>query len=234
MGLAVMAYLPVQLVHRTPYAAAAAANGQCLAFRRAAYAAVGGHAAVAHDVIEDVTLAKRIKRAGLHLRMADGAGLVRCRMYDGWPAVRDGYAKNILAGHGNSIPLLLLSVFFHLAVFVWPWLWLVLRRPAWGWPFWPLLLVTLGVGVRATTARATTILVDSVELTARPFSPSTERVCLEGSYGGGQVTRASLDLAFRDVPGGAPPLTDGPPPRRGLRREGSRCRPRPRLRHATI
>ena len=155
MGLAVMAYLPVQLVHRTPYAAAAAANGQCLAFRRAAYAAVGGHAAVAHDVIEDVTLAKRIKRAGLHLRMADGAGLVRCRMYDGWPAVRDGYAKNILAGHGNSIPLLLLSVFFHLAVFVWPWLWLLLRRPAWGWPFWPLLLVTLGVGVRATTARAT-------------------------------------------------------------------------------
>ncbi|MCA9675516.1 MAG: hypothetical protein KC464_10810, partial [Myxococcales bacterium] len=71
--------------------------------------------------------------------------------------------------------------------------------------------VDLGTGALiATTARATTILVDSVELTARPFSPSTERVCLEGSYGGGQVTRASLDLAFRDVPGGAPPLTDGP------------------------
>ena len=155
MGLAVMAYLPVQLVHRTPYATAAAANGQCLAFRRAAYTAVGGHAAVARDVIEDVTLAKRIKRAGLHLRMADGAGLVRCRMYDGWPAVRDGYAKNILAGQGNAVPLLLLSVFFHLAVFVWPWVWLALRRPAWGWPLWPLLLVTLGVGVRAVTARAT-------------------------------------------------------------------------------
>lgn len=155
MGLAIMAYLPVQLVHRTPYATAAAANGQCLLFRRDAYAAVGGHAAVAANVVEDVALAKRVKRAGLALRMADGHGLIRCRMYDGWPAVRDGYAKNILAGHGNSVVLLLLSVVFHLAVFVWPWLWLIFGQGTRGWPLWPLLLALLGVTVRGITARAT-------------------------------------------------------------------------------
>lgn len=155
MGLAVMAYLPVRLVHNTPYATAAAANGQCLAFRRDAYARVGGHAVVAGNVLEDVLLAKESKRAGLKLRMADGNGLIRCRMYQGWPAVRDGYAKNILAGHGDSMLVLLLSSLFHLAVFVLPWLWLLLGRGSVGWPWWPLMLSLMGVGVRGLTARAT-------------------------------------------------------------------------------
>lgn len=83
MALAIVGYLPIPLAHHTPYPAAAAANGQCLAFRRGAYDAVGGHAAVQNVIVEDIRLAQRIKAHGLRLRMADGAGLIQCRMYDG-------------------------------------------------------------------------------------------------------------------------------------------------------
>ena len=52
------------------------------------------------EVLEDVKFARRIKAARLRLRMADGNRLIACRMYSDWPSVRDGYAKNILAGYG--------------------------------------------------------------------------------------------------------------------------------------
>jgi chlorobactene glucosyltransferase len=118
MALAILCYLPVLPVHYAPWPAFAAANGQCLALRRNAYTQIGGHAAVRGNIVEDVGLARLVKRAGLRLRMADGNRLIGCRMYADWPAVRDGFAKNILAGHGNSVPFLLaLSTLFHWLVF---------------------------------------------------------------------------------------------------------------------
>ncbi len=157
MALAVLGYLPLRLAHDFYHPLASAANGQCMAFRRTAYATIGGHTAVRSTVVEDVRLAQHVKTSGLKLRMADGNELLRCRMYDGWQATLNGYAKNILAGHGNHVPLLLLSTLFHWAVFVWPWFWLAAGShwalPA--WPLWPALLVTLGISIRAVTAAAT-------------------------------------------------------------------------------
>lgn len=158
MALAVWGYLPLPLVHHSPFTAFAAANGQCLAFRREAYTRIGGHEPVRANVLEDVTLARRIKAAGLRLRLVDAAGLIACRMYPDWPSVLSGYAKNILAGYGNSVALLLLAALFHWLIFVLPWLWLAFGwlTPALpGWPGWPLALIGLGLGVRLLTAAAT-------------------------------------------------------------------------------
>lgn len=154
LAFVVVGYLPVLAVHHIPWPVFTAAIGQCLAFRRAAYAASGGHAAIRSTLIDDMALAKAIKRCGFRLRAADGAGLIRCRMYHNWAEVRDGFAKNILAGHGNSILLLLLSWAFHWGLFLFPWFWLALgwAWPLAGWPLWPLSMMALGVGVRALTA----------------------------------------------------------------------------------
>lgn len=149
MALVVLGYLPEVLVRYTPWPVFAAANGQCLAFRRTAYRTIGGHAAVRDQIVEDMALARRAKRYGQRLLMADGNGLIVCRMYTGWSAVRDGYAKNIIAGYGGVVPLAL-STIFHWLVFFAPWVWLI-ARPGW----WSLSLVALGVGVRMLTATAT-------------------------------------------------------------------------------
>ncbi len=157
-ALAIFAYLPALLVHHLTSAAFAAANGQCLAFRRSAYQALGGHICVRDSLVEDLSFARQIKARGLRLRMADGAGLITCRMYRRWREVRDGFAKNILAGYGGRVSLLALSTIFHLVVFVLPALWLLL-----GWllpssdayPGVPLALTLLGIGVRGLTATVT-------------------------------------------------------------------------------
>jgi chlorobactene glucosyltransferase len=155
MAFSILAYLPVWLVSHTPYPAAAAAAGQCMAFRRPIYRRIGGHAAIRATVLDDVTLARRVKQHGDRLAMVDGDGLVLCRMYlGGWQTV-NGYTKNIMAGHGNNVFFLLLSTLFHLVLFVLPLVWLIAGLTlniAPGWPLWPLALLFLAVTTRAITA----------------------------------------------------------------------------------
>jgi glycosyltransferase involved in cell wall biosynthesis len=74
---------------------AAAANGQFLMIRRDAYNAIGGHEAVAADVLEDVALAKRVKTAGYRIWFGSGAGVVRVRMYRSFGAMWEGWKKNL-------------------------------------------------------------------------------------------------------------------------------------------
>jgi chlorobactene glucosyltransferase len=156
MALTIHAYLPVLAVHHLPGRAFSAAMGQCLLFRRVAYERIGGHHAVRGNIVEDVALAANTKGAGLKLRMANGNHFIACRMYQNWAQVRAGYAKNILAGHGNSSVLLILSAVFHWAVFVLPWL-LVMGNLLLGFGIYaPALWVgILGVLVRALTAAST-------------------------------------------------------------------------------
>lgn len=74
--------------------AEALANGQCLLFRRSAYDAIGGHAAVARSVIEDVALAALAKSQGLRLRVLRAEHLGFVRMYDSFDSIRRGFEKN--------------------------------------------------------------------------------------------------------------------------------------------
>ena len=120
IALTVIGYLPALVAHTLPLRIFTAANGQCLLFRREAYERIGGHASVAGRVLDDVSLGRRVKVAGLRLRMVEGAGLVGCRMYRDWASARDGFGKNILAGFGG-LPGLLVATVFHWLVFLGPW-----------------------------------------------------------------------------------------------------------------
>ncbi|MGY1724150.1 glycosyltransferase [Blastococcus sp. SYSU DS0533] len=94
--------LPLRLAERSPRPSLAAANGQFLVVRRGAYARAGGHAAVRGEVLEDIALLRAVKRAGGRGVPIDGSRLAACRMYEGWAAVRDGYAKSLWASVGGT------------------------------------------------------------------------------------------------------------------------------------
>jgi len=80
----------------------AAANGQFLLVRRDGYKSVGGHAAIANEILEDVAVARRFKTAGYLLHFASGKGSVRTRMYRSLRAMWDGWTKNLYPLIGNS------------------------------------------------------------------------------------------------------------------------------------
>jgi len=78
-----------------PGNAAAAANGQFILIGREAYDAVGGHASIAGEVLEDVALATRVKAAGYRIWFGSGKGIVRVRMYRSFAAMWEGWNKNL-------------------------------------------------------------------------------------------------------------------------------------------
>ena len=99
----------VRLARRYPFEAvndpassAAAANGQFLLVRRDAYDAAGGHEAGAGEMVEDVDLARRVKQTGRRLRFSPGNGVVRVRMYRRFPAMWEGWTKNLYVLMGDS------------------------------------------------------------------------------------------------------------------------------------
>jgi glycosyltransferase involved in cell wall biosynthesis len=85
-----------------PTKPAAAANGQFLMIHKDVYAAIGGHASVAGEILEDVALARRVKGAGYRIWFASGKGIVRVRMYRSFGAMWEGWKKNLYPLMGGS------------------------------------------------------------------------------------------------------------------------------------
>jgi glycosyltransferase involved in cell wall biosynthesis len=90
-----LTFLPLRAMERSPRPSLAAAGGQFLVADRAAYTRAGGHAAIRDQVVEDVALARAVKRAGGRVALADGSRVATCRMYRSWRELDAGYTKSL-------------------------------------------------------------------------------------------------------------------------------------------
>ena len=111
-----LTFLPLRAMERSPRPSLAAAGGQWLVVDRAGYDRAGGHAAVRDTSLEDIGLARAVKRAGGRIALADGSRLATCRMYDSWPELAAGYAQIALgvlrlAGRRGAVVVLLLLLY---------------------------------------------------------------------------------------------------------------------------
>jgi hypothetical protein len=98
-----LTFLPLRAMERSPRPSLAAAGGQLLVVDRAGYDAAGGHATVRDDVLEDIALARAVKRSGGRIALADGSQLATCRMYESWRELTDGYTKSLWASFGSPV-----------------------------------------------------------------------------------------------------------------------------------
>jgi glycosyltransferase involved in cell wall biosynthesis len=98
-----LAYPPEKISN--PESRLAAANGQFVLIRREAYFAVGGHSAVAESVLEDVDLARLVKRRKLGLRFRYAPDALSTRMYRGFGQMYEGWTKNLALLFGNALAL---------------------------------------------------------------------------------------------------------------------------------
>jgi chlorobactene glucosyltransferase len=124
-------FFPIGLARRFRLRALATAAGQLMLFRKEAYAVIGGHQGIRESVLDDVSLAQHVVKAGLPWSLMDGKARISVRMYRSSREVWDGLSKNLFAVFGCNLPLF---------CFVWAWLLWVAWEP-------PLVLV-----LRATRA----------------------------------------------------------------------------------
>lgn len=95
--------VPLRWAERSRRPSLAVAAGQFLVVGRAAYERAGGHDGVRGEVIEDLALARAIRRSGGRTAVVDGTALASCRMYDGWAQLRAGYTKSLWSAFGSPL-----------------------------------------------------------------------------------------------------------------------------------
>jgi chlorobactene glucosyltransferase len=91
-------------VNRARTASEVIANGQFILVTRESYEAVGTHAAVKHEVAEDLAMAQLYFRAGRPQLFAFGLKLLGTRMYTSLAGLVEGWSKNVYVGGRRSFP----------------------------------------------------------------------------------------------------------------------------------
>lgn len=133
-GAVLVFWFPPKRVNN-PARRTAYANGAFMMVSRRAYEAIGGHEPVKTQVNEDMHMARRIKEAGLRLRVVRSHRLYRVRMYTGFAQIWRGWSR-IFYGCFGTWPRLFVSVLFLSVFSLSPYATVVLSPLAggsWGW-----------------------------------------------------------------------------------------------------
>jgi chlorobactene glucosyltransferase len=99
---AMMLLLPLFLVPRSKSPRFAFAIGQYVAIRRRALDGVGGFEAIRHAIVDDMSMATRVKEAGYRDVFLDAKGVARCRLYRGYSDAFQGIRRSIYSALGGS------------------------------------------------------------------------------------------------------------------------------------
>ncbi|MBF6496445.1 glycosyltransferase [Nocardia cyriacigeorgica] len=94
--------LPIALADRGARPSMAVACGQFLVFDAATYRAIGGHAAVAGSVTEDLDIARAVRRRGGRTAVVAAGSMARTRMYRDGTELAAGYTRWLWSAYGGS------------------------------------------------------------------------------------------------------------------------------------
>lgn len=95
--------LPLDAMTRSRRGSLTAVGGQFLVCDAAALDAVGGFNAIAGEVLDDLALARTLKRAGGLVLLVNGSDIARCHMYGDNAAVVEGYTKSLHRAFGGPV-----------------------------------------------------------------------------------------------------------------------------------
>jgi chlorobactene glucosyltransferase len=106
---AMMLLVPLFLIPRTRSPRPAFAIGQYVAVRREALEGVGGFEAIRDSIVDDMSMATRMKVCGYRGVFLDAKGIAGCRLYSGYRDAFEGIERSIYSAVGGR-PLAALAV----------------------------------------------------------------------------------------------------------------------------
>lgn len=115
----------------------AIANGQFILLKRSVYDAIGGHARIKDQIVEDKAIAEQVKWNGYRLVVANGYHVACTRMYTSLSEMWEGWIKNIYLGLRDQFSLLILGglvlLIATLLLPIWPFLGVLWYLHRGGW-----------------------------------------------------------------------------------------------------
>ena len=105
MNYILLTLLPLIFVRISPFKSHAAANGQFMLFDAETYNKFQPHRMFKSSAVEDLSIARFLKKQKVEIACATGDTRVKCRMYQSYKEALYGFSKNIFMFFGN-VPLL--------------------------------------------------------------------------------------------------------------------------------
>lgn len=115
-----LGFLPFYLTSRLKNPILSMGLGSYLFFKKEAYRKIGGHESVREILNEDMALPKKIKTAGLKLFITDPSRFIRCKMYENFNGIWEGYSKSLYKALGSSHLILTGFELLYLATLLMP------------------------------------------------------------------------------------------------------------------
>jgi len=113
-------FLPVWLIPRTKHPDISFAIGQFIIGRAKAFQTVGGYENIKDSLVDDVSMVRAMKTAGLKTLFLDGKDFIECRMYDSYRHAFGGLVKNVYAALDKSPARLALVFTMFTAIILFP------------------------------------------------------------------------------------------------------------------
>lgn len=120
MNWILLSFLPLKFVRSSANPKFVAANGQCIFITRSVYNAVGGHEAFKDNPVEDMALARLLKRKNFPIVTLLGGALISCRMYTDFRSAVEGFTKNFYRGFELPAPAFIGLLLFIYAISIYP------------------------------------------------------------------------------------------------------------------
>lgn len=105
MNHILLTLLPLILVRKSKFSSLAAANGQFMLFDSTVYKSLHPHERMKNNLVEDIEIARFLKKEHHKIACLTGDNSIQCRMYTGAKDAVRGFSKNVSAFFGNSILL---------------------------------------------------------------------------------------------------------------------------------
>jgi chlorobactene glucosyltransferase len=116
LSVLVFTLVPLRFANRSRSALLAIGGGPGNLVRRADYDEIGGHEALKDAVVDDVGLARLVRRSGGRTEVALAHELVSLRMYHGLREIVEGFTKNSFVAFHRSYALAIAVLVLGLAV----------------------------------------------------------------------------------------------------------------------
>jgi len=104
MNYILLTLLPLVFVRISPFKSHAAANGQFMLFDAEIYRKIQPHLLFNNSAVEDIKIARHLKKEKFKIACLTGEKRIQCRMYKTYREAVKGFSKNVFMFFGN-VPL---------------------------------------------------------------------------------------------------------------------------------
>lgn len=147
MNHILLSLLPLFFVRHSRFSSMAAANGQLMLFDTEVYRAFEPHKKFRKEKVEDIHIARFLKKKKFRIACLTGNDDLSCKMYDNYEDAIEGFTKNVVAFFGNSY---LAAILFWLISF-WGILIVASILPFWWTLIYILIIIAMRIFISSTS-----------------------------------------------------------------------------------